>query len=402
MGAPMDASSKPAARLSSIDALRGLVMIIMAIDHTRDFFHFGAMSYNPLDLTRTTPILFFTRWITHYCMPVFMFSAGMGAFLFGQRHTKGQLSRFLFTRGVWFVVVELVVMQFAYDFTFSRQLTTILLVLYIFGICFMVMAALVYLPIRLLASLSVAVIVFHNLLDGIDASRFGSYAWAWNILDQPGVFTVAGHPVLTIYPLLPWVAVIAAGYCFAQIFLLDTTVRQRIMVRTGLALTAAFVVIRAINHYGDPAPWSHQKSAVFTLLSFLNCTKYGPSLDFLLMTLGPAILVLAYFDKLKFKDTNPVMVFGRVPMFYFVLHFYLIHALEALAAFLRYGASAKNFIFNPPPSLGGPSNLFPPDFGYRLWVTYAMWILVVALLYPFCRWFAKVKATRRGWWLSYL
>jgi uncharacterized membrane protein len=403
----MDAFAKPAsgpstARVSAIDALRGLVMIIMAIDHTRDFFHFSAMSYNPLDLTRTTPILFFTRWITHYCMPVFMFSAGMGAFLFGQRHTKGELSRFLLTRGVWFVAVELVVMQFAYDFTFSRQLTTILLVLYIFGMCFMVMAALVYLPIRLLAVLSVAVIVFHNLLDGIDASRFGSYAWAWNILDQPGVFTVAGHPVLTIYPLLPWVAVIAAGYCFAQIFLLDTMVRRRILLRTGLALTAAFIILRAVNQYGDPAPWNHQKSAMFTLLSFLNCTKYGPSLDFLLMTLGPAILVLAYFDTLKFKDTNPVMVFGRVPMFYFVLHFYLIHALEVLAAFLRYGASAKNFIFKPPPSLGGPANLFPPDFGYRLWVTYAIWILVVALLYPLCRWFAKVKATRRDWWLSYL
>lgn len=404
----MDASTKPASwlsapRLSAIDALRGSVMVIMALDHTRDFFHFSAMSYSPTDLTRTTAILFFTRWITHYCMPVFMFSAGMGAFLFGQRqHSKGQLSRFLLTRGLWFVAVELTVMQFSYNFTFSRQLTILLLVLYIFGICFIVMSALVYLPVRLLAALSVSVIVLHNLLDGVNASRFGSGAWAWDLLHQPGIFSVAGHPVLTIYPLLPWVAVIAAGYCFAQIFLLDPPVRRRIMLRTGLALTAAFVVIRTMNHYGDPAPWAHQKSAMFTLLSFLNCTKYPASLDFLLMTLGPAILVLAYFDKLKFKDTNPVMVFGRVPMFYFVLHFYLIHALAALAAFLRYGASASNFIFNPVPSLLGPANLFPPDFGYRLWVVYAVWILVVVLLYPLCRWFARVKATRRDWWLSYL
>jgi uncharacterized membrane protein len=399
---PKSASPLPASRVPGIDALRGLVMIIMAIDHTRDFFHFSAMHFDPTDLTKTTPILFFTRWITHYCMPVFMFSAGMGAFLFGRRHTKSELSRFLLTRGLWFVVVELAVMQFSYNFTFSSQLTILLLVLYIFGICFIVMAALIYLPIRWLAVLSVAVILFHNLLDGINAARFGSYAWVWNILHQPGIFTVAGHPVLTIYPLLPWVAVIGAGYCFAQIFLLDQTERRRILLRTGLALTVAFVVLRAINHYGDPAPWSHQKSAIFTLLSFLNCTKYPASLDFLLMTLGPAILVLAYFDKLKFKDTNPVMVFGRVPMFYFVLHFYLIHALAALAAFLRYGASAAGFIFNPPPSFGGPANLFPADFGYRLWVVYAVWILVLALLYPLCRWFAKVKATRRDWWLSYL
>jgi uncharacterized membrane protein len=399
---PKSAWPLHASRVPGIDALRGLVMIIMAIDHTRDFFHFSAMHFDPTDLTKTTPILFFTRWITHYCMPVFMFSAGMGAFLFGRRHTKSELSRFLLTRGLWFVVVELAVMQFSYNFTFSSQLTILLLVLYIFGICFIVMAALVYLPIRWLAVLSVAVILFHNLLDGINAARFGSYAWVWNILHQPGIFTVAGHPVLTIYPLLPWVAVIGGGYCFAQIFLLDQTVRRRILLRTGLALTVAFVVIRAINHYGDPAPWSHQKSAIFTLLSFLNCTKYPASLDFLLMTLGPAILVLAYFDKLKFKDTNPVMVFGRVPMFYFVLHFYLIHALAVLAAFLRYGGSAATFIFSPPPSFGGPANLFPADFGYRLWVVYAVWILVLALLYPLCRWFAKVKATRRDWWLSYL
>jgi len=390
-------------RIPSIDALRGLVMIIMALDHTRDFFHFSAMSYEPTDLTRTTPILFFTRWITHYCMPVFMFCAGMGAFLYGQRQpSKAQLSKFLLTRGIWFVIVELTIMQFSYDFSVPSQLIILLLVLYIFGMCFVVMSALVFLPMRWLAALSIAIIALHNLLNGVRAARFGSGAWIWNIVHQPGVFLVAGHPVLTIYPLLPWVGVMAAGYCFAQVFLLEPAARQRIMLRTGLLLTAAFLVIRAINHYGDPAPWSHQNSAIFTLLSFLNCTKYPASLDFVLMTIGPALVLLSYFDRLKFKDTNPVMVFGRVPMFYFVLHFYLIHALAVLAAFLRYGASAKNFIFNPVPSLLGPTNVFPPDFGYRLWVVYAMWILVVALLYPVCRWFAKVKRTRRDWWLSYL
>ena len=396
----MDSYEKPGARLWSIDALRGAVMIIMALDHVRDFFHAGAMSFSPTDLTRTTPVLFFTRWITHYCLPVFMFAAGMGAFLFGQRTTKARLSRFLWTRGLWFIVLELTVMQLAYNFNFSFRFLILLLILWIFGICMIAMAALVYLPLRWLAVLSVAVILLHNCLDGIRAAQFGAGARIWNLLHQPGVFPVAGKPVLVTYTFLPWIAVMAAGFCFGQVFLLEPVARRRTMQRLGLALTIAFVVIRAVNLYGDPAPWTHQRSGLFTALSFLNCTKYPGSLDFLLMTLGPALLILAWFDRLTFKPANPLIVFGRVPMFYFILHFYLIHVLAVLAAWLRYGGSAAEFIFNPLPSMGGPR--FPADFGYSLWVTYAVWLLVLALLYPLCRWFAKIKATRRDWWLSYL
>lgn len=395
-------SSKPGSRLFSIDALRGLVMIIMALDHVRDFFHASAAIFSPTDLTRTTPILFFTRWITHFCLPVFMFAAGMGVFFYGQRRTKGQLARFLLARGLWFIALELTVMQFAYNFNFSFRFLILLLILWIFGICMLAMAALVYLPARFLAVLSIAVIVLHNCLDGIPASRFGSFAWAWNLLHQPGVIQVAGKPVLVTYTFLPWIGVMAAGFCFARIFQLEPQARQRIMLRTGAALTLVFIVLRAINHYADPAPWSQQKSLVFTLLSFLNCTKYPGSLDFILMTLGPALLVLAWFDRLTLKDTNPLIVFGRVPMFYFILHFYLIHILVVLAAWLRYGNSTAHFIFNPVPSMGGPATLFPANFGYSLWTVYGIWLLVVILLYPLCRWFAGVKATRRDWWLSYL
>lgn len=394
--------ARSSSRLSSIDALRGLIMIIMALDHVRDFFHIGAMSFSPTDLTQTTPILFFTRWVTHYCMPVFMFTAGIGAFFFGQRHSRGELSRFLWTRGLWFVFLELAVLQFAYNFNFASSNVILLLVLWIFGICFVVMAGLVYLPIHWLAALSVVVIVCHNLLDNVDAASFGSAAPVWNVLHQPGGFKLAGRTFAIAYPLLPWVFVIAAGFCFAQVFQIGPARRRRIMRWLGVGMTIAFVIVRAINHYGDPRPWEHQKSAVYTVLSFLNCTKYPPSLDFLLMTLGPALILLAYWDGREFRFGNPLIVFGRVPMFYFVLHFYLIHMLVVIAAFLRYGTSATGFIFNRVPSIGGPRQLFPANFGYSLWATYGFWLLTVVILYPVCRWFAGVKARRRDWWLSYL
>jgi len=394
--------ASPGTRLSSIDALRGAVMIIMALDHVRDFFHSAAMSFSPTNLSRTTPVLFFTRWTTHFCLPVFMFAAGMGVYLYGRNRTKGQVSRFLWTRGLWFIALELTVMQLAYNFNFSLRYLILLLILWIFGICLLAMAALVYVPMRWLAVLSVAVILLHNCLDGIRAAQFGSSAWIWNLLHQPGVIPAGSKLVLVTYTFLPWIGVMTAGFCFARVFQLEPEARRRTMLRLGLVATIGFIVLRAVNHYGDPAPWTHQKSALFTALSFLNCTKYPGSLDFLLMTLGPALLVLAWFDRLTFKPANPLVVFGRVPMFYFILHFYLIHALAVLAAWLRYGSSAAPFVFNPLPSMGGPRALFPPDFGYNLWVVYGVWLLVVALLYPVCRWFAKVKSTRRDWWLSYL
>jgi uncharacterized membrane protein len=222
------------------------------------------------------------------------------------------------------------------------------------------------------------------------------------LIHQPGLVSLAGKSVLVTYTLLPWIGVMAAGFCFAVVFTQDPSSRQRIMLRLGLGLTIAFAAIRALNRYGDPAPWSAQKSAVFTALSFLNCTKYPGSLDFLLMTLGPALLVLAYFDKHPFSAGNPLVVFGRVPLFYFMLHFYLIHSLALLMAWMRYGNVAFTFMFNPLPAMGGPKQLFPPNFGYSLGVVYGIWLITVVLLYPVCRWFAGVKATRRHWWLKYL
>jgi uncharacterized membrane protein len=396
--------SRLATRIGSVDALRGIVMILMALDHVRDFFHRGAMTFSPTDLTKTTPVLFLTRWITHFCLPVFMFTAGVGAFLWWKRreHTRSELARFLWTRGIWFVFLELTVMQFAYNFNFSAANLILLLILWIFGLCMVAMAALVYLPVRWLTFFGIAVVLGHNLLDRYRASDFGSAAWAWMLLHQPGIFKLGSLPMLVTYTVLPWIGVMTLGFCFGEVLLREPDQRRRLIRRIGLALIAAFFIIRAIDRYGDPAPWSTQKSAVFTVLSFLNCTKYPASLDFLLMTIGPALIALAWLDRHPLSISNPITVFGRVPFFYFVLHFYLIHLLAVLAAWIRYGASAFGFMFHPLPSMGGPARLFPSPFGYDLWVAYLVWLFVVASLYPVCRWYASVKSRRRDWWLGYL
>ena len=400
----MDTRPNSSSRLLSIDALRGTVMVIMALDHIRDFFDRSAMSFSPTDLTQTTPILFFTRWITHFCLPVFLFCAGAGAFLWWRRgnRTKRELSWFLLTRGLWFLILELIVMNFAYNFNVSSQNLILLLVLYIFGACMILLSALIHLPMRLLAAVSIAIIALHNLLDPIRAASFGSHAWAWNLFHQPGVFMAFGRAFLVIYPIFPWIGVMAAGFCFGLILMLEKAVRRRIILRLGLAMTALFFLLRTINIYGDPSHWSAQKSALFTVLSFFNCTKYPGSLDFILITLGPALLVLTWLDRRHLKPTNPLIVFGRVPLFYFVLHFYAIHAILLIMSWIRYGSNAFSFIFHTVPSLGGPREIYPADFGYPLWVTYAVWIGLVLALYPFCKWFARIKATHRNPWVSYL
>ena len=390
-------------RVDSIDALRGTIMIIMALDHVRDMIHRAAMSSSPTDLATTTPILFLTRWVTHICAPVFMFTAGLGVYLWWQRgRTKGQLSRYLATRGLWLVFLELTVMRLAYNFDFAQSYPILLVVLWALGACMILMSVLVWLPVQILAVLSVATIALHNLLDGIQASSFGSAAPLWNVIHQSGGFPVKGALVIVAYPLVPWVAVMALGFSFGLFFRMEPSRRRAYFLRIGVAMTVAFLVIRGLNVYGDPAPWSTQRSATFTVLSFLNTTKYPPSLAFLLMTLGPALIMLGLFDRMSFKSSNPMIVFGRVPLFYFVIHFYLAHLAAVVLALVKYGASAWGFVFHPVPSMGGPVKLFPPDFGFDLWVAYAVWAAIVIGLYPACRWFAGVKARRKEWWVSYL
>ena len=389
-------------RLQSVDALRGGVMIIMALDHVRDFISSAAMSFSPTDLSRTTTTLFFTRWITHFCAPVFAFTAGIGAFLWmGRQRTKLQLSRFLVTRGLWLIVLELTVLRWILflQFGWTGQLV-ILSVIWMLGLCMIVLAALIHLPTRWLATLAVAMIAVHNLFDSVEPSRFGRVAWLWDILHVQSIFPFLGANILVAYPLVPWVFVLAAGYCFAPVLRWEPARRQSFLVRTGVGLSVAFVALRAWNVYGDPAPWSAQQSALFTVLSFLNCTKYPPSLQFLLMTLGLAMTILAWLERMRFSNTNPLIVFGRVPLFYFVVHLAVAHALAILLGLLRYGWAG--FLLLPAPSMGSPAQLFPPNYGYSLPVVYAVYIVVVVMLYPVCRWYADLKQRRHDWWLSYL
>lgn len=395
----MDLAVQPKLRVLSVDALRGLVMVIMALDHVRDYFHAGAMAFQPEDLTQTTTAVFLTRWITHLCAPVFMFTAGLGAYFWLSRgRTQSELTRFLWTRGLWLVVLELTVVRLAMYFSLTQGMVVVT-VLWALGWAMIALGVLVYLPVRVLAVLSVVGIALHNLADGVQASQFGAWAWMWHMAHQLGVFPVAGVPVLVAYPLVPWVFVMSTGFCFGAVMTMDEARRRQWIVRLGLGLTAAFLVIRGINAYGDPMPWSDAVPGM-TVLSFLKCNKYPPSLDFLLMTMGPALLLLAWLERVRLESWNPLIVFGRVPLFYFIVHLFVIHGLTIPFALVRYGEAG--FLRNPMPSMGGDAKLYPESFGYELWAVYAVWAAVVAFLYPLCLWFARLKERRRDWWLSYL
>jgi len=381
-------------RLDSVDLLRGLVMVVMALDHVRDFLHYATPLFDPTDLSRTTPALFLTRWVTHFCAPVFVFLAGTGAYLSGARgKTRGELSRFLLTRGLWLVLLELTVVRFAWTFDPAYRVTPGQ-VIWAIGWSMVVLAALVRLPAWAAAAFGVALIALHNLLDSVTSASLGPLGWLWAILHtgEP-LEPFAGRQFIPVYPLIPWVGVMAAGYGFGRVLLLEGARRRRVLLGLGAGLTLAFVALRASNLYGDPRPWAAQGGFLFTLFSFVNTQKYPPSLLFLLMTLGPAMLALRLFDRGAGWAARPLVTFGRVPLFYYVLHLFLIQLLAVVFAFVRYGPGVREAF------AGGR---LPQDYGYGLPLVYAVWLGVVALLYLPCRWFAGVKRRRREAWLSYL
>lgn len=379
-------------RLASIDLVRGLVMVVMALDHVRDMM----MASGPAgpDFAHAGLPLFLTRWVTHLCAPTFVLLAGTGAYLYGAtgRRTT-DVARFLLTRGAWLVLVEVTVVSFAWNFNLGPASTIPLQVIWAIGCSMIALAALVWLPVPAIAALGATMVVAHNLLDGIQPPAADA-SLVWRLLHIQGPLVIGGRSIaFLVYPLIPWVGVMALGYALGAYFIGAARDRAGRLVQIGLVLTVAFGVLRALDLYGEPVPWTRHVDLGATVVSFLNVTKYPPSLQFLLMTLGPALMLLGWAERREGRSAEALATLGRVPFFYYVAHLYLIHA-AAVALGVAQGFALRQVavIFFA----------YPPGFGVSLGTVYLLWLATIVALYPACAWFAGVKARRREWWLSYL
>jgi len=388
-------------RVESIDLLRGLVMIIMALDHARDYFNNSAYLYDPTDLSKASPALFLTRWITHFCAPIFMLLAGVAAFLYGNKNGRKAVSFFLLTRGAWLIFVELFVVTVGW--TFNLHFTFyILQVIWAFGVAMVFLSALVHLSRPLLLTIAGVLIFGHDLLDSIHSSGNTLSAVGWSFLHQFEFFSFGNFSFVIGYPILPWLGIITLGYYLGQIYKsdVDPARRKKTLRLLGIATIAGFILIRAINVYGDPNPWSAQRNTVYTILSFLNVSKYPPSLCYILMTLGPAFLFLSATEGPLNALSSKIAVFGRVPFFYYILHIYLFHAIALFAAMAQGHPASDmtnftNWVTNNPQLKG---------YGFGLGGVYLVWIIVVLALYPLCKRFDVYKRAHQAQkkWLSYL
>ena len=390
-------------RIESIDLLRGAVMLIMAIDHCRD--HFLRGHPDPTDLATTTPLLFFTRWITHFCAPVFVFLSGLSAWLAGTRRTKDQLGTLLITRGIWLIAVELLFLSVIAPLNFGYQLL-VLQVIWAIGGSMLLLGVLLRLRVPRLAIGAIGVIITfsHNILDYTGAGSLGN-SFVWNMLVSSTGFNFShilhlgsNHALLTAYALLPWTGVLFLGYSIGPIYAagFDGARRRRLLMRAGIAVLIGFVVLRGLNLYGDPSPWSVQRSGVLTVLSFFNVTKYPCSLLYLAMTLGVALVVLATTENLRSRFTSAIVVYGNVPFFYYMLHWCLI-GVASIVVFYLQGYGANDIV-----SQDGLFNFTPPGSGLSLAGVYGIWLLVVVLLYRPCKWFSSYKKRSKKWWVSYV
>ena len=386
-------------RIESIDVLRGLVMIIMALDHVRDYFHIGANVDDPLNLATTTPFLFFTRWITHFCAPIFVFLSGTSIYLQSLRKTKTELSLFLIKRGLWLIFLELAIVTFGWTFDFHYQ-TIILQVIWAIGISMFILGCLIHLPFKIVVMIGALIILLHNLLDFSEAApayksdlfldllhhgHFAAYPFAPN------------HVILIAYAFLPWTGLMMMGYGFGKIMELPD--RRKRLSRMGIALIGLFIILRFSNVYGDPVDWSAQKNVLFSFFSFINVNKYPPSLLYMCLTIGPALLFLAFIDTITNKATDVLKLYGRVALFYYLLHLYLIHLFAVIDYLLR-GNSLLDAYSKPPTS---PFYFVSAGVGYSLPIVYAVWLLVIVLLYPLCKWYDTYKTSHKEkWWLSYM
>lgn len=397
---PQPAPQHRAYRLTAIDFLRGLAIVVMAIDHVRDYF-MANTSPDPMADPDITPGLFATRWITHFCAPVFILLAGASAGLSASRKSPAELTRFLLARGLWLIFVEMVIISTAWSFApqgleeIGGLIPITLQVIWAIGVAMIVLAGAQWLGRDACAALGTAIVIGHNLLDPI---------WpASHLLDQQWPFWVALHSSMSMhvgpflfffrYPLIPWLGVMLLGYGISGVFELSPARRNAILLRAGTAMTLGFVLLRATHFYGDPNPWQVQLGGLTaTVMDFLNVTKYPPSCLYLLMTLGPAAILCSFADRLTGPIKDTLIMFGRAPFAFYVAHVYLIHALNVLLG-LTQGFSAHQMV---------ASFDFPNGYGVGLPGVYLVWAIVMALLYPLCRWVVDVKSRRRDWWISYL
>ena len=395
----MNTVSAPA-RIASIDLIRGAVMIVMAIDHVR--------VYSGLPAPGPTPGIFFTRWITHFCAPAFIFLAGASVFFYARKHSDA--SRFLLIRGVWLILLELTVLRLAWTFNFDFAHYEMAGILWVIGWCMFVLAVLVKLPLPLTATFGVIIIAAHNLMDshfmqlaqGLNDRRFPALwkALYFSFWAGPIQFGPNGPHLIVLYSLIPWVGVMAAGFAFGKILAMESSRRNQLCLIIGLGAIALFVVLRGFNLYGDPHPWRHAapEHPMPAILSFLNCSKYPASLDFLLMTLGPVIALIPLLENVRGALARSVSMFGRVPFFFYVLHIPLIHALALIVSKVRLGFVSPWLFANHP--MGNPEA--PDGYIWSLPLLYLVWAVAIILLYFPCRWFSALKSKRTDWWLKYI
>jgi uncharacterized membrane protein len=387
-------------RIATIDVLRGLTMVVMALDHTRDYFHEGAMLYDPTDLDRANPALFLTRWITHFCAPAFVFLAGLSVYIKRKTSAKKDVSMYLLTRGLWLMFLDVVVFRFALLFNFYMDFH-MLSILWMIGCCMVMLAGLIYLRHWAILAISLIIIFGHNLTDGYAVAPESAFYIPWVILWTRGLFQLApGVSVYSIYAVIPWLGIMMFGYCMGRFYGPPYTdkMRRRLFTYVGVLAIILFVFFRESGFYGDPRPAQVYPDFITSALSILNVTKYPVSLQFTLMTIGPLMILLAVLENVNLTRLRPVIVFGRVPLFYFIAHFFVIHSAALAIYMIQKGKRFSEVDFHYPATLGGVG----PDGGVSLPWVYLAWISVVVALYPICVWFEKYKRERRAWWTSYL
>lgn len=388
-----DAREKPP-RLEVVDVLRGIVIVLMALDHVRDYFY-ASRGVDVLDLDATTPALFLTRWVTHFCAPTFVFLAGVSAWLQAEHGKTGwPLTRFLVSRGLWLIALEATLVSWAWQFWNPSVL--VLQVIWAIGVSMLVLGGLCRLPVNVVLGIGVTIMLGHNALDPVKAEGLGAFGPCWRALHAGGYLRREPLKILVAYPVLPWIGIMACGYGLGRVFSLPAARRHRILHAVGWSLVVGFLLIRGLDVYGDPGYWSVHDVAWKTIGDFVDVKKYPPSLQYALMTLGPVLAALPWLERVTGRVAAFFLAFGRAPLFAYVVHLYLAHGLAMLLGIAQ-GHPAGAYV-NPmfAPALGSE------NWGLSLAGTYVAWLVVVALLYGPTRWFAGVKARRRDWWLSYL